>query len=48
MSEEYHDDDTLFKVYKALEESGASRQQAIDMVSAMQNRGILFRERHAD
>lgn len=44
---EYHDEDTLRKVYEALMAEGIYGQKATDLVSAMQNRGILFRERKA-
>ena len=43
--EEYHDDQTLVKVYRALVASGASDTQAVEAISEMQNEGILFRER---
>lgn len=44
--EEFHDDQTLQKVYEALMSvKGVSVQRAQDAVSAMQNAGILFRER---
>lgn len=42
---ETHTEDTLNKVYEALSENGIVGQQAIDAVSTMQNKGILFRER---
>ena len=41
---EYHDDQTMTKVYAALMGEGLTEQEAIDAVSAMQNVGILFRE----
>lgn len=41
---ETHSENTLRKVYEALLEQGIYGQQATDVVSAMQNRGILFRE----
>ena len=44
---EYHDEDTLTKVYVGLESAGVTGQQAVDAVNQMQNKGILFRERHA-
>lgn len=40
-----HSEDTLFKVYEALEEQGLDAAQSTIAVSTMQNRGILFRER---
>lgn len=44
----YNDEDTLTKVYAGLLAAGLSEQAATDAVNAMQNRGILFRERAAD
>lgn len=44
---EYHDEDTLKKVYEALLEEGIYGSKALDVVSAIQNNGILFRERKA-
>lgn len=41
----YYDENTLRKVYDALEVAGVTGQQATDAVSQMQNLGILFRER---
>lgn len=43
--EDYYDEGTLHKVFRALVASGASDQQAIEAISEMQNEGILFRER---
>lgn len=44
---EYSDENTLFKVYDALrEEGGLTEKQTRSCISAMQNRGILFRERY--
>jgi hypothetical protein len=40
-----YDEDTMFKVHVALNAAGISGQQADDAVNAMQNAGILFRER---
>ena len=39
------DEDTLQKVYAALEKAGITEQQAIDAVNQMLDLGILFRER---
>lgn len=44
---EHHDEDTLKKVYEALLEEGIYGQKALDVVSAIQRAGILFRERKA-
>jgi len=38
-------EDTLHKVYAALEEAGLSKEQSLNAVNQMQNKGILFRER---
>jgi hypothetical protein len=43
--EDYYDEETLVKVYRALVNSGASDRQAVEAISEMQNEGILFRER---
>ena len=40
-----HSEDTLDKVYFGLASAGITGQLAIDAVNAMQNEGILFRER---
>lgn len=40
-----YDEETLRKVYEALLENGIFGQKATDIVSAIQNKGILFRER---
>lgn len=40
-----YSEDTLFKVHRALVDSGLSNGEANDMITAMQNQGILFRER---
>lgn len=42
---ETYDEDTLRKVYDAIAETGLTPGQATDLVNAMQNRGVLFRER---
>ena len=43
---EHHDENTLFRVYDALrEEVSLTEKQARAAISAMQKRGILFRER---
>lgn len=44
----HHDEGTLMKVYKALAANGLEGQDAIDVISDMQNEGILFRERASD
>lgn len=44
----HHDEDTLRKVYDALEQAGISKKKAPDVVANMLNRGILFRERMPD
>lgn len=41
---ESYDEDTLLKVYACLTESGLTEEQAIDAVTCMQNKGVLFRE----
>ena len=41
----YHTDETMSKVYKVLYDHLSSQQDVIDLVSALQNEGILFRER---
>lgn len=41
-----HDDQTLFKVHEALKQAGIFQHAArLDIVSQLQNAGILFRER---
>lgn len=40
-----YSEDTLFKVYEALRGQGLSETTIEDAVNAMQNEGILFRER---
>jgi len=40
-----HDDDTLEKVYEAIYGEGYRRGEVEDIVNALQNAGILFRER---
>ena len=45
MGELFYDEETLAKVYDALAEAGVVGVQATDAVNAMQNKGILFRER---
>lgn len=44
---ETYNEDTLRKVYAALMHEGIYGQKALDVVSAIQNEGILFRERKA-
>jgi len=43
-SEEYHDQDTIFKVACALREADLSEDQITNSINSMQNYGILFRE----
>lgn len=40
-----YDERTLFKVHRALMDSGLDYQAAIDAINNLQNAGILFRER---
>jgi hypothetical protein len=40
----HYDENTEKKVYEALLESGIFGQQALDVVKALKNKGILFRE----
>ena len=40
----HYDENTLRKVYEGLLAAGIFGQQAVDAVSEMQNKGILFRE----
>lgn len=47
LDEEFHDEDTLFKVYDALRRTGLDEQQARHAIMEMQNVGILFRERRS-
>jgi hypothetical protein len=42
---EFHNDDTLFKVYNALTSRGLTKKWAREAITALQNEGILFRER---
>ena len=41
----HYDEQTLFKVRHALVSGGVTDAQALDLITAMQNAGILFRER---
>lgn len=43
--EETFDEVTMFKVNRALRDSGLTLEQAQDAINEMQNAGILFRER---
>ena len=43
--EVYYDEETLFKVNRALRASGLTQVQTQDAIIEMQNAGILFRER---
>lgn len=45
LDETYFDDLTIFKVNKALRDSGLNLRQTQDAILEMQNAGILFRER---
>jgi hypothetical protein len=40
-----HGEDTLFKVQAAITALGYSGQPVLDIIAALQNKGILFRER---
>lgn len=44
VEELHHDEQTLAKVYAALLKHGIFGQKAVDIVSDIQNEGILFRE----
>ena len=48
VDETYHDENTLDKVWAGLSDAGIPPQQRLDAISAMQNNGILFRERKPD
>lgn len=41
----YYDENTMFKVYDALKEAGLDEKKALETISDMQNKGIVFRER---
>lgn len=41
----HHDENTLRKVYQGLLEAGIYGEQAVAVVSNIQNQGIFFRER---
>lgn len=41
----YYDDNTIWKVYSALQKAGFKQPDRVTAVLAMQNAGILFRER---
>lgn len=41
---EYHDDQTMKKVYNALHRTGLTPTQVMDAVNSIQNEGVLFRE----
>lgn len=43
-SKEYHDEETMQKVWAGLRAAGLDDTQLIDAVNQMQNQGILFRE----
>jgi hypothetical protein len=43
--ETVYDEETLTKVYMAMQKEGLDSRQAIALVHALQNEGILFRER---
>jgi hypothetical protein len=45
---DYYDEGTLAKVHEALHNSGIPLEYLPDAISAMQNGGILFRERRRD
>ena len=42
--QEYHDEETMHKVYGALVENGMNGEEAQEALLVMGNRGILFRE----
>lgn len=42
--EEFHDEGTLQKVYEAIRSVAPTREDVTDIVNALQNAGILFRE----
>lgn len=48
MSEEYFDDQTLFKVHEALSKIGLGALQVREAITEMQNAGIIFRELSKD
>lgn len=41
----YHDEDTMFKVFAAVEDAGFSTEESNDIIDSLFNAGILFRER---
>lgn len=43
--DEYFDEYTMFKVYNAMREGGITDLGARELINALQNAGILFRER---
>lgn len=43
----YHDEDTMFKVFAAVEDAGYSVEESNDIINSLFNAGILFRERIA-
>jgi hypothetical protein len=45
---EYHDEDTLHKVYGAMVRNGVNGDEAQEIINSMQNAGLLFREIRAD
>jgi hypothetical protein len=47
-SEEYHDEETLQKVYGAMVDNGVNGEEAREIINTMQNAGLLFREHRAD
>lgn len=44
-AENHYDDETLNKVYRTFRVNGYTTEDASDMIGALQNAGILFRER---
>lgn len=44
-SNEYFDEGTMFKVIKAITDQHFTHEVAMEMITALQNAGILFRER---
>ena len=43
-SEEYHDENTLHKVFGAMVDNGVNGEEAREIINTMQNAGLLFRE----
>lgn len=43
----YHDEDTMFKVFAAVEGAGYSVEESNNIINSLFDAGILFRERVA-